>query len=127
LRTNREQNPAITVRIETSFYEVTPRNKEFVWTGASDSLNPNDVDKVIAGLVKLVVQRLEKEGKTSESLLAVNIAFSVPPDRHATGTFARCKRNLQNIGCVNSVDGRHTAHLPTRAENDSHLTVPPFR
>jgi hypothetical protein len=32
-----------------------------VWTGMSDSFNPKNADKVIAGLVKLVVKELEKE------------------------------------------------------------------
>lgn len=50
-----------TVRIETNLYDVTPPNEELAWTGVSDSFNPKNADKVIAGLVKLVVKRLEKE------------------------------------------------------------------
>jgi hypothetical protein len=50
-----------TVRIETNFYDVTPPNEDLVWTGVSDSFNPKNADKVIAGLVKLVVKELEKE------------------------------------------------------------------
>jgi hypothetical protein len=50
-----------TVRIETNLYDVTSPNEELVWTGVSDSFNPKNADKVIAGLVKLVVKRLEKE------------------------------------------------------------------
>ena len=50
-----------TVRIETNLYDVTPPNEELVWTGVSDSFNPKNADKAIAGLVKLVVKLLEKE------------------------------------------------------------------
>jgi len=50
-----------TVRVETNFYDVTPPDQDLVWTGVSDSFNPKNADKAIAGLVKLVVKRLEKE------------------------------------------------------------------
>jgi hypothetical protein len=50
-----------TVRIETNFYDVTPPSEDLVWTGVSDSFNPKNADKVIGGLVKLVVKQLEKE------------------------------------------------------------------
>ncbi|MGB7730225.1 MAG: hypothetical protein WBL50_19505 [Candidatus Acidiferrum sp.] len=50
-----------TVRIETNLYDVTSPNAELVWTGVSDTFNPKNAEKVIAGLVKLVVKRLEKD------------------------------------------------------------------
>ena len=56
-----------TVRIETNLYTVTPPNEDLVWTGVSDSFNPKNVDKAIAGLVKLVVKQLEKEAILSKS------------------------------------------------------------
>ncbi|MGB7436121.1 MAG: hypothetical protein WBR26_11335 [Candidatus Acidiferrum sp.] len=49
------------VRIETNLYSVTPPKEDLVWTGVSDSFNPKNADKAIAGLVKLVVKQLEKE------------------------------------------------------------------
>jgi hypothetical protein len=55
-----------TVRIETNFYSVTPPNEDLVWIGVSDSFNPKNAEKVIAGLVKLVVKQLEKEGVLSK-------------------------------------------------------------
>lgn len=54
------------VRIETNFYDVTPPNEDLVWTGVSDSFNPKNAGKAIAGLVKLVVNRLEKEAILSK-------------------------------------------------------------
>jgi len=50
-----------TVRVETNVYDVMPPSEDLVWTGVSDSFNPKNADKVIAGLVKLVVKQLEKE------------------------------------------------------------------
>jgi hypothetical protein len=35
---------------------------EFVWTGISDTLNPNSAAKAIDGVVKFVAKELEKEG-----------------------------------------------------------------
>jgi hypothetical protein len=55
-----------TVRIETNLYAVTPPNEDLVWTGVSDSFNPKNADKAIAGLVKLVVKQLEKEAILSK-------------------------------------------------------------
>jgi hypothetical protein len=49
-----------TVRIETGFYSATPP-EDLVWIGYSDTFNPKNADKVIAGLVKLIVKQLEKE------------------------------------------------------------------
>jgi hypothetical protein len=50
-----------TVRIETNLYSATLPDEDLVWIGFSDTFNPKNADKVIAGLVKLVVQELEKE------------------------------------------------------------------
>jgi hypothetical protein len=50
-----------TVRIETNFYSAAPPNEDLIWTGVSDSFNPKNADKAIAGLVKMVIKRLEKE------------------------------------------------------------------
>jgi hypothetical protein len=56
-----------TVRVETNLYSVTPPNEYLVWIGISDSFNPKNADKVISGLVKLVVKQLEKEAILSKS------------------------------------------------------------
>jgi hypothetical protein len=50
-----------TVRVETNFYAVTPTDGDLVWTGASDSFNPKSAQKVIDGVVKLVVKELKKQ------------------------------------------------------------------
>jgi hypothetical protein len=55
-----------TVRVETNLYSVTPPNEDLVWTAVSDSFDPKNADKAIAGLVKLVVKQLEKEGILSK-------------------------------------------------------------
>lgn len=55
-----------TVRIETGLYSATPPDEDLVWIGYSDTFNPKNADKVIAGLVKLVVKELEKEALLSK-------------------------------------------------------------
>ena len=50
-----------TVRVETNFYSVTAPDGELIWTGTSDTFDPSSAHKVIDGLVKLVVEQLEKE------------------------------------------------------------------
>ena len=55
-----------TVRVETNLYAVTPPKEDLVWTGVSDSFNPKNADKAIAGLVKLVVKQLEREAILSK-------------------------------------------------------------
>jgi hypothetical protein len=54
------------VRIETNLYSAVP-TEELVWIGYSDTFNPKNADKVIAGLVKLIVKELEKEAIISKS------------------------------------------------------------
>ena len=49
-----------TVRVETNVYAVRGTDGELVWTGVSDTFNPNSADKVIDGLSKLVVKELQK-------------------------------------------------------------------
>ena len=50
------------VRVETNFYSATPPNGELIWTGTSDSFNPKSAQKVIDGIVKLIVKELKKQG-----------------------------------------------------------------
>ena len=50
-----------TVRIETNFYSAAPPNEELIWTGTSESFNPKNAQKVIDGVVKLVVKELKKQ------------------------------------------------------------------
>ena len=51
-----------TVRVETNLYATATPEGEFVWTGISDTFNPNSAAKAIDGVVKFVVKELEKEG-----------------------------------------------------------------
>ncbi|MGB7553338.1 MAG: hypothetical protein WBM04_03140 [Candidatus Korobacteraceae bacterium] len=51
-----------TVRVETNLYATATPEGELVWTGISDSFNPNSAKKAINGVVKVVVKDLEKEG-----------------------------------------------------------------
>jgi hypothetical protein len=50
-----------TVRVETNFYATTPPNGELIWTGTSDSFNPKSAQKVIDGVVKLIVKELKTQ------------------------------------------------------------------
>jgi hypothetical protein len=50
-----------TVRVETNFYAATPQDGLLVWTGTSDSFNPKSAQKVIDGLVKLIVKELKTQ------------------------------------------------------------------
>jgi len=50
-----------TVRVETNFYATASADGELIWTGTSDSFNPNSAKKVIDGLVKLIVKELKKQ------------------------------------------------------------------
>jgi hypothetical protein len=53
-----------TVRVETNLYGTSTPEGEFVWTGISETFNPNPdkVDKAINAVVQVVVQDLQKEG-----------------------------------------------------------------
>ena len=51
-----------TIRVETNVYAVTSGEGQLVWTGTSDTFNPGSADKVIDGLSKLIVERLQKIG-----------------------------------------------------------------
>jgi hypothetical protein len=51
-----------TVRVETNFYSVNPGNEELIWTGTSNSFNPKSAQKVIDGVVKLIVKEFTKQG-----------------------------------------------------------------
>ena len=53
-----------TVRVETNLYGTSTPEGEFVWTGISETFNPNPkkVDKAINAVVQVVVKDLEKEG-----------------------------------------------------------------
>jgi hypothetical protein len=50
-----------TVRVETNFYAASPGEGELIWTGTSDSFNPRSAQKVIDGVVKLIVKDLKKQ------------------------------------------------------------------
>jgi hypothetical protein len=50
-----------TVRVETNFYAASPGDGELIWTGTSDSFNPKSAQKVIDGVVKLIVKDLKKQ------------------------------------------------------------------
>jgi hypothetical protein len=50
-----------TVRVETNLYAATPVDGDLIWTGTSDSFNPKSAQKVIDGLVKLIVKELKKQ------------------------------------------------------------------
>ena len=53
-----------TVRVERNLYGTSTPEGEFVWTGISETFNPNPkkVDKAINAVVRVVVKDLEKEG-----------------------------------------------------------------
>jgi hypothetical protein len=46
------------VRIETNIYATTPPDGELVWTGTSDTVDPNSAAKVIKSVVKLLTVEL---------------------------------------------------------------------
>jgi hypothetical protein len=50
-----------TVRVETNFYSARSADGDLIWTGTSDSFNPKSAQKVIDGLVKLIVKELKKQ------------------------------------------------------------------
>jgi len=50
------------VRIETNLYAVSKGEGELVWTGITDTFNPDNVAKAIKGLVKVVVKEMQEEG-----------------------------------------------------------------
>jgi hypothetical protein len=52
------------VRVETTLYGTSTPEGEFVWTGLSETVDPNPkkAQKAINGLVDVVVKDLEKEG-----------------------------------------------------------------
>jgi len=53
-----------TVRVETSLYGTSTPEGEFVWTGLSETVDPNPkkIDKAIDAVVEVVMKELEKEG-----------------------------------------------------------------
>ena len=50
------------VRIETNLYATNSGEGELLWTGVTDTFNPNNVHKAINNLVKLVTKQMQKEG-----------------------------------------------------------------
>ena len=52
-----------TVRVETNLYGTSTPEGEFVWTGISETFNPNPkkIDKSIDAVVQVIVGRLQKE------------------------------------------------------------------
>ncbi len=52
------------MRIETNLYAATPPDGELVWSGISDTFNPNPkkIQKAIDAVVQVVVEDLQKEG-----------------------------------------------------------------
>jgi hypothetical protein len=49
------------VRIETNLYATATPEEELVWTGLSDSFNPNSAKKAINNVVNVVVKDLENK------------------------------------------------------------------
>ena len=49
------------VRIETNLYVASKEEGELVWTAITDTFNPNNTDKAINGLVKLIVKQMHEE------------------------------------------------------------------
>src|SRR5580693_306683 len=50
-----------TAQIETNFYSAAKPDGELIWTGTSDTVNPQSPLKAIDAISKLIVQELEKE------------------------------------------------------------------
>jgi hypothetical protein len=50
-----------TAQIETNFYSAAKPDGELLWTGTSDTVNPQSPLKAIDAIAKLIVQQLEKE------------------------------------------------------------------
>jgi hypothetical protein len=52
-----------TVRVETSLYETSTPEAEFIWTGLSETFNPDPkkIDKAINAVVDVVMDDLQKE------------------------------------------------------------------
>jgi hypothetical protein len=49
-----------TAQIETNFYSTLKADGELIWTGTSDTVNPQSPSKAIGAVSKLIVQELEK-------------------------------------------------------------------
>lgn len=49
------------VRVETNLYVTSDPDGQLVWTGYTDTFNPSNVHKAMAGLVKLIVVQMQKE------------------------------------------------------------------
>lgn len=50
-----------TAQVETNFYSTAAPDGELVWTGTSDTVNPQSPKKAIDALSKLIVQELQKQ------------------------------------------------------------------
>jgi hypothetical protein len=50
-----------TAQIETNFYSTLKPDGELIWTGTSDTVNPQSPSKAIDAVAKLIVETLEKE------------------------------------------------------------------
>jgi len=50
-----------TAQIETNFYSAEKSDGELIWTGTSDTVNPQSPLKAIDAIAKLIVQELEKQ------------------------------------------------------------------
>ena len=52
-----------TVRVETSLYGTSTPEGEFIWTGLSETVDPNPkkIDKAIDAVVQVVMEELQKE------------------------------------------------------------------
>jgi hypothetical protein len=50
-----------TAQIETKFYSAAKPDGELIWSGTSDTVNPQSPLKAIDAIAKLIVQELEKE------------------------------------------------------------------
>jgi hypothetical protein len=54
------------VRIETNLYLVTEGEGVLVWTGVTDTFDPNKLHKAINQLVKLLLKQMQTDGVLSE-------------------------------------------------------------
>jgi hypothetical protein len=50
-----------TAQIETNFYSTLKPDGELIWTGTSDTVNPQSPSKAIDAVAKLIVETLEKQ------------------------------------------------------------------
>jgi hypothetical protein len=50
------------VRVETNLYAVVGNEGQLVWTGITDTFNPENPEKAIKGFIKVIVKEMQKQG-----------------------------------------------------------------